>query len=295
MTRPNVHHDFTDKPPVHLDTSRLFDAQPRPSQQSHRDALLAAVREYALFLGFRGTEARACMSVSVKHKVHEYAMTATQSARDELILNHLWLVRHLVVKLAARVPPGVDVDNLESAGLLGLVEAAQRFDASRGVDFKAFAALRIRGAIIDEARRNSPLPQELLQHVRLVSKAQEQLTPPITVEALSKETGLTEDQVLDALTAIPLTQVKSFDPAADELSRITDDVSSVAMERDEERKLLADGIASLPERERLIVTLYYKEDLRLKEIGEMLGLSESRVSRLLTAAQFQLREFVLNQ
>ena len=235
------------------------------------------------------------MSVSVRHKVHEYSMTATQSARDELILNHLWLVRHLVGKLAARVPPGVDIENLESAGLLGLVEAAQRFDPARGVDFKAFAALRIRGAIIDEARRNSPLPQELLQHVKLVSKAQEQLAPPITIEALSSLTGLTADQVLDALTAIPLTQVKSLDPTAEELSRVTSDASASEMERDDERRLLADAITSLPERERLIVTLYYKEDLRLKEIGEMLGLSESCVSRLLTAAQFQLREYVLDR
>ena len=232
------------------------------------------------------------MSVSVKNKMREYSVTATQSARDELILNHLWLVRHLVGKLAARVPPGVDVDNLESAGLLGLVEAATRFDPSRGVDFKAFAALRVRGAIIDEARRNSPLPQELLRNVKLVSKAQEQLTPPITIEALSAASGLTTDQVLDALMAIPLTQVKSLDPAAEELSRITADTSSTDMERDEDRQLLADAITSLPERERLIVTLYYKEDLRLKEIGEILGLSESRVSRLLAAAQFQLREYV---
>lgn len=235
------------------------------------------------------------MSVSVRHKVHEYSVTVSQSARDELILNHLWLVRHLVGKLAARLPPGVDVDNLESAGLLGLVEAAQRFDTNRGVDFKAFAALRIRGAMIDEARRNSPLPQELLQYVKLVSRAQERLTPPITIEALAGETGLSEDQVLDALAAIPLTQVKSFDPAADELSQITEDVSSSAMEREDEWRLLADAISSLQERERLIVTMYYKEDLRLKEIGEILGLSESRVSRLLTAAQFQLREYVMER
>lgn len=235
------------------------------------------------------------MSASVRHMVQEYSATTTQSARDELILNHLWLVRHLVGKLTARLPPGVDVDNLESAGLLGLVEAAQRFDVSRGVDFKAFAALRIRGEIIDEARRNSPLPQELLQLVKLVSKAQEQLTPPITIEALSSATGLTMDQVLDALTAIPLTQVTSLDPMSDQLSQIIPDASTTEMERDDERKLLADAIASLPKRERLILTLYYKEDMRLQEIGEVLGLSESRISRLLTAARFQLREYVLER
>lgn len=232
------------------------------------------------------------MSVSVKHKVHEYSHTATQSARDELVLNHLWLVRHLIGKIAARLPPGVDVDNLESAGVLGLVEASQRFDATRGVDFKAFASLRIRGAMIDEARRNSPLPQELLQQVAIVSKAQERLTPPITVDALAAETGLKEDQILDALAAIPLTQVKSLDPTNDELSRNTNQTPASDIEMAEEKKLLADAIASLPERERTIVTLYFKEDLRLKEIGQILGLSESRVSRLLTAAQLQLREYV---
>jgi RNA polymerase sigma factor for flagellar operon FliA len=220
-------------------------------------------------------------------------VTVTQSARDELILNHLWLVRHLVGKLAARLSPGVEVEDLESAGLLGLVEAAQRFDPNRGVEFKTFAALRIHGEIIDEDRRNSPLPQELFQHVKLVSKAQEQLSPPITIEALSAATGLTTDQVLDALTAILRTQAKSLHSTADELSWITADISATELELDEERKLLADAIVSLPERNRLIFTLYYKEDLRLKEIGEILGLSESHVSRLLTAAHFQLREYVL--
>lgn len=234
------------------------------------------------------------MSVSVRSKVQEYSVTANQSAREELILDHLWLVRHLVGKLTARLPPGVDTDNLESAGVLGLVEAAQRFDAERGVDFKAFAALRIHGAIIDEARRNSPLPQELLQHVTIVSRAQEQLTPPVTVEALARATGLSEDEVLDALAAIPLTQVRSFDPASDDLSRMVTEAPGSELEQDEERRLLADAISQLPERERLIITLYYKEDMRLKEIGELLNLSESRISRLLTSAQFQLREYVLN-
>lgn len=235
------------------------------------------------------------MSASVKQKVHEYSVTATQSARDELVLNHLWLVRHLIGKIAARLPPGVDSDNLESAGVLGLVEAAQRFDAGRGVDFKTFAAMRIRGAIIDEARRNTPLPQELLQHVSIVSKAQQRLAPPITLEALALATGLTTDQVLDALAAIPLTQVKSFDPATDDFARPGGDAEETvsAIELEEERRLLADAITALPERERLIITLYYKEDMRLKEIGEMLGLSESRISRLLTAAEFQLRELVM--
>ncbi len=231
------------------------------------------------------------MSAAVGRKLQEYSRTAEQTARDEIVVSHLWLVRHIIGKVAARLPSGVDVENLESAGVLGLVESAQRFDASRGVDFKSFATLRIRGAIIDEARRNCPLPQEVMRRVSLVSKARERLPAPVTTDDLARETGLTTDEVLDALVAMPFVHVRSLEqletdpeegPAAGES----------ALEREEQKQLLADAIAALPERERLVVTLYYSQDLRLKEIGQVLNLSESRVSRLLASAQLQLREYV---
>jgi len=232
------------------------------------------------------------MSVSISRKLQEYSRTAEQTARDELVMNHLWLVRHLTGKVTARLPAGVDVENLESAGMLGLVEAARRFDASRGVDFKSFAALRIRGAIYDEARRNCPLPQEVMQRVALVTKAQEQLKPPISIDDLVTATGLSKDEVLDTLLAMPMIRVQSLEQVVDDPARRAETSPDVAAERTEQQKLLADAIAALPERERLVVTLYYMEDLRLKEIGEVLKLSESRVSRLLAAAQFQLRMHV---
>lgn len=234
------------------------------------------------------------MSTSMSRKLQEYSRTAEQTARDELVINHIWLVRHLTGKVTARLPPGVDVENLESAGMLGLVEAANRFDATRGVDFKSFAALRIRGAIYDEARRNCPLPQEVMQRVMLVAKAQEHLSPPISVDDLVTETGLTKDEVVDALLAMPLIRIQSLDQVVDDPTRQTESSAEAFAERSEQKRLLADAIAALPERERLVVTLYYMEDLRLKEIGEVLKLSESRVSRLLAAAQFQLKSFVGN-
>src|SRR5271170_5069036 len=147
------------------------------------------------------------MSVSMSRKLQEYSRTAEQTARDELVINHLWLVRHLTGKVTARLPSGVDVENLESAGMLGLVEAARRFDSSRGVDFKSFAAIRIRGAIYDEARRNCPLPQEVMQRVMKVAKAQEQLPAPTSVDELVTRTGLTPDEVVDALVAMPLIRI----------------------------------------------------------------------------------------
>ncbi len=234
----------------------------------------------------------ASMSVSMSRKLQEYSRTAEQTARDELVISHLWLVRHLTGKVTARLPAGVDVENLESAGMLGLVEAARRFDTSRGVDFKSFAALRIRGAIYDEARRNCPLPQEVMQRVMLVAKAQDQLTAPSTVDDLVVETGLSKDEVVDALLAMPLIRVQSLDQVLDDPTRHSESSPDASAERAEQKRLLADAIAALPERERLVVTLYYMEDLRLKEIGEVLKLSESRVSRLLAAAQFQLRTHV---
>jgi RNA polymerase sigma factor for flagellar operon FliA len=225
-------------------------------------------------------------------KLQEYSRTVDQTTRDELVLKHLWLVRHLMGKLTARLPSGVDVENLESAGMLGLVEAADRYDSSRGVDFKTFASLRIRGAIVDEARRNCPLPQEVMHRVALITKAQDKLTPPITVDDIMRETGLSHDDVCDGLLAMPLIRVQSLDQIVDDPTRQTDGSPEAQAERAEQKRLLADAIAALPERERLVVTMYYKDDLRLKEIGEVLNLSESRVSRVLAGAQLQLRKYV---
>lgn len=243
--------------------------------------------------GLHPKDCRVRMSVAAGRKLQEYSRTAEQTARDELVVSHLWLVRHIVGKLAARMPAGVDLENMESAGILGLVEASQRFDTARGVDFKAFASLRIRGAIIDEARRNCPLPQEVMRRVSLVSKALEQLPPPATTEDLSIATGLTTDEVLDALVAQPFTRVQSIEQLEFDPSEAAAGSSDAGLEREDQKKLLADAIAALPERERLVVTLYYMEDLRLKEIGHVLNLSESRVSRLLASAQHQLREYVI--
>lgn len=221
-----------------------------------------------------------------------YSQVAAQCARDDLIVQHLWLVRHIARRLLAQLPPGVDLDNLESAGVLGLVEAATRFDPDRGVSFRAYSSIRIRGAILDELRRNCPLPQELLQNIALVQKARQVLTPPIGVGDLAKETGLSQNRVIDCLTAIPLTRVKSLDQIGESWFHSSTDAPDAAIQREDQKKLLAKAIQSLSERERLTVTLYYTEDLRLKEIGHVLKLSESRISRLLTAAQFHLREYV---
>lgn len=223
-----------------------------------------------------------------------YTERAEQVRRNELIESHLGLVRHILGKLVAQLPPGVDVENLESAGTLGLVEAANKFDPERGIKFETYAYTRIRGAVLDELRRNCPLPQHVLERVAKVRRAYESLPPGATTAELAAASGLGEDELADCLAAMRLTRVASWE-AGDPLdARLADraEPPDTLAERAEETELLADAIEALPERERLVVTLYYKEDLRLKEIGAVLHLSESRVSRVLNGALYQLGEYM---
>jgi RNA polymerase sigma factor for flagellar operon FliA len=224
-----------------------------------------------------------------------YQKEATKARRDQLILSHLPLVRHAIGRLAARLPSGVDVENLESAGVVGLVEAANRFDPERGIKFETYAYTRIRGAMLDELRRNSFLPQHVLENLASVRRAYQALPAPVTVEALAKATGMGTEKVTDCLAAMRWTRMTSLDDAGnagDMQAANAGDQPAAPIEQAELQHLLARAIESLAERLRLVVTLYYLEDLRLKEIGELLGLSESRVSRLLDDALFELGEFM---
>ena len=222
-----------------------------------------------------------------------YQRQMEQQRREQLILQHLPLVKHVIGRILAELPEHVDVENLESAGVLGLVEAANKFDPTRNAQFKTFAYIRIRGAIVDELRRNSPLPQHVLARIALVRRAYRSLPAPVTVAALAAATGLSEDEVADALAAERFSRMVSWeqtqegggpDPLAP--TPAPHDES----EREEMLEHLTHAIESLPPRERRVVTLYYREDLRLREISAVMGLSPSRISRLLSKALFELGE-----
>jgi RNA polymerase sigma factor for flagellar operon FliA len=224
-----------------------------------------------------------------------YNKNATRYRRDELIVGHLPMVRHVIGKLTGQLPAGVDVENLESAGTLGLVEAATNFDQERGSQFKTYAYIRIRGAVLDELRRNCPLPQHVLEKLVRIRKAYHDLPPPVSMEALSTATGFSQDELADCLEAMRITRVISWERSSNVILARSDERQEPPagrMERAERQKLLAAAIAALPERERLVVTLYHMEDMRLKEIATVLKLSESRVSRLLQAALFQIGEYM---
>ncbi len=223
-----------------------------------------------------------------------YQEVRAHAQRDELILGHLSLVRHIIGRIAAKLPYGIDLENLEAAGTLGLVEAANRFEPERGIHFKTFAYTRIRGAIYDELRRNCPLPQEMLERIATVRKALQSMAPPIRVEVGAQRTGMSEDDINECLAALRLTRVVSWNDIAEPSGSTTSVVErpEARLEDAERRILLIEAIGTLPDSERLAITLYYLEDLRLKEIGRVLNLSESRVSRLLKSAQHRIEEHI---
>jgi RNA polymerase sigma factor for flagellar operon FliA len=224
-----------------------------------------------------------------------YRSQAESSQREQLILDHLDLVRHVVGRMLVQLPSGCDVENLESAGILGLVEAANHFEADRGVAFSTFAYPRVRGAILDELRRNCPLPQRVLKQISLVRDAAERLPHPATNDEVAALTNLTIQEVEEALEAMRLTRMQYGSSDKDWLSSVEDphdDSPSRRMEFEESKAVLAQAISELSERERLVLTLYHLEELRLREIGEVVGLSESRVSRVLDRAEFHVQQFV---
>ena len=223
-----------------------------------------------------------------------YQEASDRADRDQLIVDHINFVRHVVHKTVANLPANVDMENLEAAGMLGLIEATHRFDEERSNNFRTFAYPRVRGAVLDELRRNSPLSKQMQRKVTLVRQAASKLEPPATPELIAMHAGLTVSEVVDALEAMRLTRPTELDGTAayQELNRSTNLEPDELAENEETRTIVADCIEELPEQERIVLTLYHLEDLRLKEIGKVLGLSESRISRVLAKAEFRLREAV---
>ncbi len=235
------------------------------------------------------------MSTGIQSAVRAYNQVCKLDLRDQLILENLSFVKHILGRMLGSLPEHVDSENLESAGVLGLVEAAGQFDPSRGVAFTTFAYRRIRGAILDELRRNCPLPQRMLQQWARIRSASQKLPLPLTYESIAAATGYTIDEVGACIEAIKMTRPESW---TDELCQIPhpEDQSAsgeTSISKREEAELLAEAITQLPDDMRNAISLYYFEELRMKEIGEVLELSESRVSRLLTEAELRLKTSML--
>ncbi len=207
-------------------------------------------------------------------------------------MDHLGYVNHILGKLLNQLPPAVDTQNLESAGILGLIEAAEQFDPDRKVEFRTFSYQRIRGAILDELRRNCPLSQQMLQKISRLRQVRSTFQDAVSIEKLADAAGFSVAEVNQCLQAARLTRPESWSDSVRIRGHIGDHDQDSQFEIEEKQQVLADGIEQLPKKMRLAVALHYNEGLKLKEVGDVLNLSESRVSRILDAARTKLQEYV---
>ncbi len=219
------------------------------------------------------------------------------SERDQLILDHLPLLHYIVGRMVLDMPGHVDRDDLLSFGMIGLVMASDSWEAERGLKFSTYAYPKIRGAILDELRRLDFLPRGRREKVRELDRTVRELEQkngaPPTPEEIAEALGVTLQDVDDALVHARVAGVVSLDdgPSA-ELGAMLCDPRSEDPEGtaawEEMKELVVEVIQGLPEQEKTVITLYYGEDLLLKEIAEILDLTESRISQIHTRALYRL-------
>lgn len=233
-----------------------------------------------------------------------YRATADPESWEALIREHLPLVKYLAGRMIVHLPPQVEMDDLIGYGVFGLIEAIQRYDPARGVKFETYAYTRIRGAMLDGLRAMDWVPQGLRRRAREVEacyrRLESRLGRPAEDAEVAAELGLTTEEFADLLQDLARTTVVSLDdvlpsdaddPAA-VLDRLADPDAADPLEAatlTDLRRRLADALRGIPERERLVVTLYYYEGLTVKEIAAVMGVSPSRVSQLHTRAILRLR------
>ncbi|MCB6183701.1 RNA polymerase sigma factor FliA [Leeia sp. TBRC 13508] len=214
---------------------------------------------------------------------------------------HAGLVKKIAHHLIMRLPPSVELDDLIQVGMMGLMEAAHHFDASQGVQFETFASQRIRGAMLDELRGQDWLPRQVRRQLKEVEQAMHQLEHQLGRSASEKEIachmGLPLEELqktIDDGKGHQLVYLEDFADGDDHglLDILMPDHEADPdriIEKDNFRKALVNAITNLPEREKLLMALYYEQELNLKEIGEVLGVSESRISQLHTQAISRIR------
>ncbi len=231
------------------------------------------------------------MTTTTRRRTTSITRPSIDEARDQLILDNLGYVKHILGKLLHQLPRGVDAENLEAAGVLGLIEAASQYNTSRNVEFRTFSYRRIRGAILDELRRNCPLSQQMLQNITTLNQLRNQLQGTASVEQLANASGMSIHEVNECIQGSRLTRPDSWSDTVRVRGHIGDNDSPGELETAEMQQVLADGIELLPDNIRIAMALHYNEGLKLKEVGEVLQLSESRVSRMLDSARTRLKEY----
>jgi RNA polymerase sigma factor for flagellar operon FliA len=245
-------------------------------------------------------------AIELRDMWRRYKTDGDTRARERLVVAYSPLVKYVAGRMASGLPPHVEEADLISYGLVGLISAIERFDMSREIKFETYAITRIKGAIIDELRAMDWVPRSVRARAREIEKAnaklEHQLHRAPTDEEMAAELGLSVDEFQTSLMSISQSSVAALDEMWTVSDASGDQVSLLDTLRDpnapdparavdiaDVKDRIADAISRLPEREKLVIALYYYENLTLREIGEVLGVTESRISQLHTKAVLRLR------
>ena len=218
---------------------------------------------------------------------------------DELVLKHGELVKRIAYHVVSRLPSNIEVDDLIQAGMIGLMNAAQNFTPTKGANFETYAGIRIRGAMLDEARKSNWTPRSTFKHAKQVSQAIRSIENRTGRDARSPEIadalGVSLEEYHRMVESAASSRLLSYEQLAGDperasmLPELPEDGPEALLEGDQFREALARAVATLPERERLVLSLYYDQELNLREIGAVLSVSESRVCQIHGQAVLRIR------
>lgn len=233
----------------------------------------------------------------------EYAGTRSPEIREKIILEYAPLVKVVAGRLSMYLGYNVEYEDLVSYGIFGLIDAIDKFDCMKDVKFETYASLRIRGAILDQIRKMDWIPRTIRQKQKRIDAAikeiETQYGRSATDEEIATLLGITDEEYLDWQSQMKITNVVSLNEFLEQGSEVSNEAGSTKseafdspeeiLERDELKKILAQALELLTEKERKVIVLYYYEDLTLKEISNILEVSESRISQLHTRALQKMR------
>ncbi len=233
------------------------------------------------------------------NKALTYNQYGTLNSQQAFLEQYSVLVKRIAHHLIGRLPPNVLIDDLIQAGMIGLLEAQKNYDGSKGASFETYAGIRIRGAMLDDIRRGDWVPRSVHRHNREISQAISELEGILNRDPTDAEVAKHLDMslsqyhtVLSDINCSRIVGIEDLGVSDDAISPLDDEEDNSPFQgvADESfRKALVESIKSLPEREALVLSLYYDEELNLKEIGEVIGVSESRVSQILSQSMQRLR------
>ena len=282
----------------HLHHPGLHSGRVRPASGGVRKEPPAGIKEAALETNVKAIE--------LKDLWRRYKVDGSDKAREQLVVAYSPLVKYVAGRMSSGLPAHVEEADLISYGLLGLINAIERFDLSREIKFETYAITRIKGAIIDELRALDWVPRSVRARAREIEKVHAKLEHKLhrtpSDEEMARELNISTAEFQEALVKISTSTVV----ALDELWAVSDSSGDAVslldtlqdpdapdpeqlLAQSEVKDRLADAIAALPEREKLVIALYYYENLTLREIGEVLGVTESRISQLHTKAVLRLK------